>query len=122
MITVVLIVAAAFSGLTLVLLLAPIQGVLHFTFKEFQPAGWVRLSFLHPLLCTAEVDFATRIFIVRVLGRRMGGKRISSDESAPSRAAGGLDYGDIEVGGMPLPTRSGSADETPAEAPACLMT
>ncbi|MBN1577125.1 MAG: DUF2953 domain-containing protein [Chitinispirillaceae bacterium] len=117
MIVIVVIFAAAISGVTVLLLLAPLRGVVNVTFKEFRPAGWCRFSFFHPLLFAAEVDFATRGFVVRFLGRRIGGKRKPSAESAPSTVAHVSDHAERDDAGATFTTRSGSTGDTPAGGP-----
>lgn len=70
-----LITAALFCGLAVVLIVAPFNAIVDFSFKDFRPAGSGDFSFLHPLFFAAQVDFAARRFSVRILGRLMGGKR-----------------------------------------------
>ena len=63
-----LIIVVLFCGLAVLLLLAPVNAIVGFSFRDFQLAGSGELSFFHPLLFTARVDFASRRFFIRILG------------------------------------------------------
>jgi hypothetical protein len=112
-----LILTALFCGLAVLLILVPFNAIVSFSFKDFQPAGSARFSFLHPLLFTAQVDFATRRFQIRILGRWIGWKRKPVPENEPPADASQPEGEWFDREDAPSGDEEGFTEDTPFEQP-----